>query len=599
VLVVVLFAAVIGGFNLLRDYKPPAQRRGELYLASVDDGTHAPAIDDKPALSRKVLPDTYGNGKRHPHFPDGGPVPLELDVRVDDQTARQRSVAEMVRHAWAGYSTHAMGHDELRPLSRRFSDWGVDESVGDSRGGHGGIGVTAIEALGTLWLTGNHREFGDALAWLEQHHTFDVDVTVSVFEVTIRVLGGLLSAYELTGRHILLDKAVDLGTRLMHAFPASGVCDASAPHCRRAPGVIPSASINLRTLAASNAEWLGTTNFLAEATSVQLEFKKLSYHTGDMMFDDAAQDVMPRVLRNIAADGGLFPILVDRFTGASRAAVVTLGARGDSFYECLAKQAAFTRFTEERYVGAWAIVSQAIRDRIVVRLNATRSFIASLTPRVGRVRQSSDMEHLACFAPAMFLAGRAKLDGARATAADRDRFAAEGAVAEAVALTCADMYATASGMAPEIVQFRGGKMHAAHGAAMSVLRPEALEAFFHLLWEGDALPEAAAAWRERAWRVVFAVNSHARVLGGFAGIEDVERRASPYIDKMESFVLGETLKYAFLALAEGEPLLRRGDWVFTTEAHPLRVLPGPLRRSKQQPPPLHHGHAIHGRDVDG
>ena len=37
-------------------------------------------------------------------------------------------------------------------------------------------------------------------------------------QVTIRVLGGLLSAYEATGRSSLLDKAEQLGQRMLFAF---------------------------------------------------------------------------------------------------------------------------------------------------------------------------------------------------------------------------------------------------------------------------------------------------------------------------------------------------------------------------------------------
>ncbi len=42
--------------------------------------------------------------------------------------------------------------------------------------------------------------------------------TVSVFETTIRNLGGLLSAYDLSQDTVFLEKADDLGKRLMKAF---------------------------------------------------------------------------------------------------------------------------------------------------------------------------------------------------------------------------------------------------------------------------------------------------------------------------------------------------------------------------------------------
>lgn len=45
------------------------------------------------------------------------------------------------RHAWAGYRKFAWGHDELKPVSRSFSEWF-------------GLGLTLIDALDTMWILG-------------------------------------------------------------------------------------------------------------------------------------------------------------------------------------------------------------------------------------------------------------------------------------------------------------------------------------------------------------------------------------------------------------------------------------------------------------
>jgi mannosyl-oligosaccharide alpha-1,2-mannosidase len=44
--------------------------------------------------------------------------------------------------------------------------------------------------------------------WVEVDLRLDQDVDVNLFECTIRVLGGLLSTYSLTGDTLFLDKAV-------------------------------------------------------------------------------------------------------------------------------------------------------------------------------------------------------------------------------------------------------------------------------------------------------------------------------------------------------------------------------------------------------
>src|SRR4051794_8689469 len=56
-----------------------------------------------------------------------------------------------------------------------------------------------------------------------------------MFESTIRFIGGLLSAYDLTGTRIFLDKAEELAQRLMPAF--------------NAPNGIPFSTINLLSYA--------------------------------------------------------------------------------------------------------------------------------------------------------------------------------------------------------------------------------------------------------------------------------------------------------------------------------------------------------------
>jgi len=48
--------------------------------------------------------------------------------------------------------------------------------------------------------------------------SFDRDVYVKNFEITIRLLGGLVSSYQLTNDRRLLDLADDLGNRLLPVF---------------------------------------------------------------------------------------------------------------------------------------------------------------------------------------------------------------------------------------------------------------------------------------------------------------------------------------------------------------------------------------------
>jgi hypothetical protein len=56
--------------------------------------------------------------------------------------------------------------------------------------------VTLVDTLDTLAILGNHSEFRRAVGLVQRDLPhFALDVNVSVFETTIRVLGGLLAAH--------------------------------------------------------------------------------------------------------------------------------------------------------------------------------------------------------------------------------------------------------------------------------------------------------------------------------------------------------------------------------------------------------------------
>lgn len=57
--------------------------------------------------------------------------------------------------------------------------------------------VTLIDTLDTLVVVNDYEEFRRATALLVEHlpRGFDFDVNISLFETTIRLLGGLLSAH--------------------------------------------------------------------------------------------------------------------------------------------------------------------------------------------------------------------------------------------------------------------------------------------------------------------------------------------------------------------------------------------------------------------
>ena len=111
---------------------------------------------------------------------------------------KQAAVVHAIRHAWKGYEAHAFGADELKPLSGAKNDWI-------------GLGLTILDSLDVLWMAGLRAEHDKGLAWVRSSLRFDKRQRVSFFETTIRCLGGLLAAFELSGDEVLLTKAQDLG----------------------------------------------------------------------------------------------------------------------------------------------------------------------------------------------------------------------------------------------------------------------------------------------------------------------------------------------------------------------------------------------------
>lgn len=215
------------------------------------------------------------------------PPPASL-IPSDSLTAsRQKQIIDAFRHGWKGYSTDAFGMDEYQPLTHSGHDWAP-----------GGLGLMIVDSLDTLLLMNLTTEYNEARHWVATKLDFNKDQKVNVFETTIRILGGLLSAYHLSNNDkIYLEKAVDLGDRLLYAFNTESG--------------IPYSDI---TLSNGIPKSYGPSS-TAEATTIQLEFKYLSHLTGDMKYWDAAEKVMDRMNELVSGIGagaldGLVPIYI-------------------------------------------------------------------------------------------------------------------------------------------------------------------------------------------------------------------------------------------------------------------------------------------------
>lgn len=102
------------------------------------------------------------------------------------------------------------------------------------------------------------------------------------------------------------------------------------------------------------------------------------------------------------------------------------------------------------------------------------------------------------------------------------------------------------------------------------LRPEFIESTYFLYKAtGDHY------YLQVAKKVLKALQEHARVPCGFAAVNDI--RTGKHEDRMDSFVLSETIKYLYLIFADPMEIdLDLDTFVFTTEAHLLPLSLGQL-----------------------
>lgn len=238
---------------------------------------------------------------------------------------------------------------------------------------------------------------------------------------------------------------------------------------------IPYSDVNLGKHSGHAPRW-GSDSSLAEVTTVQLEFKEVARAAGRPELAAPAQrtnDLVADLTRNKP----LPPIFINADSGALSGSTVTLGARGDSYYEYLLKQWLQTGRTERVYWDRYVDAMQAVLDKLY-RKSTGPMKLGYVGELIGG-QFSAKMDHLVCFLPGtLALAYHFHPDGRGCSQAARFL-----EVAEDLTATCRQMYDTAVGLAPEIVFFHteaGSKedIIIKPNDAHNLLRPEALEAMF-------------------------------------------------------------------------------------------------------------------------
>src|SRR5947208_7539470 len=392
-------------------------------------------------------------------------------------------------HAWNNYERYAWGHDALRPLSKTGHDW-----YGES------LLMTPVDALDTLILMHLDTEAATARSLIVNNLSFDRDIYVKNFEVTIRLLGGLLSSYQLTGDKRLLNLAEDLGKRLLPVF--------------NSPTGLPYVYVNLRTGQTRDA----VTN-PAETGTLLLEFGILSKLTSRPVFYEKVKRALVETFKR-RSPLGLVGEGINVETGAWTTTDSHISGGIDSYYEYLWK--CWRLFGDKDCRDMWNASIPAVHKYLA---DETRGelWYGHADMQTGK-RTKTTYGALDAFFPALL-----------ALSGDFER-------ARRLQASSFKMW-NLHDVEPEILDYR--TMHVVAGSYH--LRPEIIESTYYLYhYTGDS------AYRQMGEKMFHDFVKYCRTEFGYAALADVASKQQ--LDEMESFVLAETFKYFYLLFASPETL---------------------------------------------
>jgi ER degradation enhancer, mannosidase alpha-like 2 len=448
-----------------------------------------------PMTSLLLLAFTMGAAAPPPAAPPPAPV---------DRAALAAQVRAELLSSWQAYERYAWGHDELQPLSKTPHDWyGVP------------LLMTPVDALDTLLLLGLDDEAAKAKALIVEKLSFDQDITVKNFEVTIRLLGGLLSGYQRTGDARLLHLADDLGHRLLPVF--------------NSPTGMPYMYVNLKTGKTSGAR-----SNPAEIGTLLLEFGTLSKLTGNPVFYDKAKRAVV-ALYDRRSPLGLVGEEIDVESGRWLSPASHVGGGIDSYYEYLLKCSKL--FGDPDCARMWRESLRALNAHLADEA-PTGLWYGQVDMATGR-RTATEFGALHAFLPAVLALG-GDLDHARRLQ------------------DSAYKMWNLDGIEPEVIDYRTMKvLYPGYP-----LRPEIMESDYYL-YHYTHDPR----YLEMGRAFFAALVAHCRTDAGYTVLKSVATKEKG--DLMPSYFLAETLKYLYLLFAP-EKTLDLDRVVFNTEAHPLQ-----------------------------
>lgn len=427
-----------------------------------------------------------------------------LDLESTKNQAAKDVLNETLR-SWQSYKQYAWGHDALAPISKTYKDWYEEP-----------LYISPIDAYSTLYMMGLFNETDEIERYVVDSLDFDKDLDAKIFEVNIRILGGLLSMYELSHNVKVLEKAQDFADRMLPAFNTKTG--------------IPKYWINLKTGVAH-----GDTVNVAEAATYTFEMGILSYYTGDPKYYQAGKKATLAIY-NRRSDIGLIGDIINVETGDWVSTQSHICAGVDSYYEYLYKS--YLLFGDPELGKIWDESVDLINSYIAENYDGKLWY--------GRVDMNSgeSLSSVITLYDAFFPA----------------ILALSGDTARAIELQYTwDWLWNKYGVEPMVYDYKKGTPN----YPVYDLNPEIIESAYYLFnITGDSIYYRMNAqyWAD--------IKEHCRTDVAFASIEDVQTMEKK--DYMPTFFFAETLKYLYLTFSVGDNGYDFNEYMYNTEAHPFK-----------------------------
>ncbi|KAH9831286.1 glycoside hydrolase family 47 protein, partial [Teratosphaeria destructans] len=489
--------------------------------------------------------------------------PLATGNRDSAVLARRRNeVKAAFQHAWDGYAKHCFGKDTMHPVTNTCDDE------------FGGWGATAIDSLTTAIMFNN-----DAVVLQILRFIATVDFTKSP-SATSAPCSPPTTSSTAPSAHLARDEALrdSLYQQMLHLGDAL-TCAFNTPSGVPRNWVDPAACTTDT----------GTSNTLAGVGSMILEFMTLSRITNHRLYAEKAKRAEAHLLSPKNPDmlpwPGLYGSFIAIKDGALQDEKGSWGALADSFYEYLLKAYIYDSAQFGAYLDLWKTSADS-----TIRYVASHPYGHpewTLLPYWQGQTRYLTMDSLSWFAGGNFILGGLVTDNQ--TLVD---------FGLAIADTAGALYRrTRTGLGAEYVQWTedceapqfGGPDHCAANSSLQItdanfrLRPEVLETWYYAYRAtGDVK------YREWTWRAFQRIEQYCKTETGYASLSDVDLEGGgTLIDKQESFVFAEVMKYIYLIHLEDpnaeyqvQDSRRAGAmknlWVYNTEAHPFKVAGPPV-----------------------